>query len=99
MASHIKPWSESDPLTERVNAENGLLLNTLHDRAFDKGLISVSDDYEILISVELRKMCKSDISGVLAWICDPMRGRVNPPKKHRPSPEFLEYHRNVIFKG
>ncbi len=37
VASHIKPWSESDPMTERTNPCNGLCLNALHDKAFDRG--------------------------------------------------------------
>ena len=34
-ASHIKPWAK-DTLN-RVNPRNGLCLNVLHDRAFDRG--------------------------------------------------------------
>lgn len=99
VASHIKPWSDSDPLTERTNVENGLLLNTLHDIAFDRGLITFSDSYEVVISRELRLMCASDTSGVVRWICDPQRNRISLPSTHRPKREYLEYHRDVIFKG
>ena len=41
IASHIKPWSVSDSKTERTNPRNGLCLNSLHDKAFDKGLITI----------------------------------------------------------
>lgn len=35
-ASHIKPWAAADK-TEKLNPQNGLCLNALHDRAFDRG--------------------------------------------------------------
>lgn len=44
-ASHIKPWKDSDPRTERTNPQNGLCLNVLHDRAFDRGLITLDSDF------------------------------------------------------
>src|SRR5258708_2851259 len=36
VASHIIPWAEDVP--NRLNPRNGLCLNALHDRAFDRGL-------------------------------------------------------------
>lgn len=99
VASHIKPWRDSDPLMERVNVENGLLLNTLHDRAFDKGFISLSDSYEILVSHELRGLQTKDESGVVKWICSSAGSRISVPRTHRPNQEFLEYHRDVVFRG
>ena len=49
IASHIKPWKASTP-TEKTAASNGLLLNAFHDRAFDQGLISIDDDYRIMVN-------------------------------------------------
>ena len=37
VASHIKPWKDSDSKTERTNPMNGLTLNALHDKRFDNG--------------------------------------------------------------
>ncbi|OYT11200.1 MAG: restriction endonuclease [Bacteroidetes bacterium 4572_112] len=37
VASHIKPWSEDE--SNRLNPSNGICLNNLYDRAFDRGLI------------------------------------------------------------
>ena len=53
IASHIKPWAESDPKTERVNPSNGLSLNALHDKAFDKGLITVTPNYIVHASYKI----------------------------------------------
>ena len=54
IASHIKPWKVSDEKTERTNPQNGLCLNALHDKAFDKGLITINKKYEIIISSQLK---------------------------------------------
>lgn len=56
VASHIKPWAVSDPKTERTNPCNGLCLNALHDKAFDRGLITVLPDYTVRVSKELKKL-------------------------------------------
>lgn len=53
IASHIVPWSKDQK--NRLNPTNGLCLNALHDRAFDKGLITISaEDYKIKVSSKLK---------------------------------------------
>lgn len=52
LASHIKPWRESDP-NERLDGFNGLALAPNLDRAFDQGLITFGSDGRILISSSL----------------------------------------------
>ncbi len=47
IVSHIIPWKED---IERTNPQNGLCLNSLHDQAFNKGLISINTNYMIVIS-------------------------------------------------
>ena len=53
VASHIVPWSK-DP-RERLNPRNGLCLNALHDRAFDRGLISVDPSFTVRVSRKIRE--------------------------------------------
>lgn len=48
VGSHIVPWAED--ATQRLNPRNGLCLNALHDRAFDVGLMTVSDDLRVQIA-------------------------------------------------
>lgn len=43
-ASHIIPWADCLTDAERLDANNGLLLSSLWDAAFDAGLVSFSDD-------------------------------------------------------
>ncbi len=52
VASHIKPWSESNN-QERLDVNNGFLLCPNHDALFDKGYISFNNDGRILISENL----------------------------------------------
>ena len=57
-ASHIIPWSKSR--SRRVDPRNGLSLCVLHDRAFDRGLISVDKNYCVIISkiIKPKRKCK-----------------------------------------
>lgn len=52
VASHIKPWSQSNN-QERLDINNGLLLCPNHDALFDKGYISFDEDGTIMISDSL----------------------------------------------
>jgi hypothetical protein len=52
-ASHIVPWAECATDEQRLDVHNGLLLSALWDSAFDAGLISFSDEGNILISATL----------------------------------------------
>ena len=48
VASHIVPWSlDSKNL---MNPQNVLCLNALHDRAFDKGLITIDDSFKVVVA-------------------------------------------------
>ena len=91
--SHIKPWALSDK-TERLNPQNGLCLNALHDRAFDRGLISVTDDYSVMVS---NQVTHSTSGVVQKLLLDYAGRRINLPSRFIPHPDFLEWHRDNIF--
>jgi putative restriction endonuclease len=92
-ASHIVPWSHN--AQHRTNPSNGLCLNTLHDRAFDRGLLTITPDYRIQISPKLQKP-KSN-AGDLLLAFDGISIRL--PQKFLPNPDFLEYHNQHIFQA
>lgn len=52
VASHIKPWSQSNH-KERLDVDNGLLLCPNHDALFDRGYISFHNNGKVLISSSL----------------------------------------------
>jgi putative restriction endonuclease len=94
VASHIKPWSDADPASERLAADNGLLLNAFHDRAFDKGLMTIDDKYHIIVS---RKVKKDDVTK--RWLFDFEGQTIQMPRRCRSRREFIEYHNDVVFQG
>lgn len=92
IASHIVPWSQ-DKLN-RLNPSNGLCLSAIHDRAFDKGLMTLTDDLTVVISEDLMRCHDGFVKAVLL----PMQGRmIELPERFAPKPEFVTWHRNVIF--
>ncbi len=87
-ASHIKPWRTSSN-HERLDHYNGLLLNPNLDVLFDYGYISFNNEGTILISEELQEEEKNilDINEKMALS--------QIEDNHQ---EYLEFHRNSIFK-
>ena len=87
-AAHIQPVASSGPDAIR----NGIALSGTFHWLFDRGLISVSDDYRILVADKVpeqaRRMLNPD-------------GKILKPESdgHCPSPYFLKFHRDNVFKG
>tara|TARA_R110000822_G_scaffold107922_3_gene237038 strand:- start:10380 stop:11087 length:708 start_codon:yes stop_codon:yes gene_type:complete len=81
IASHIKPWSESND-AEKVNPENSILLCSLHDGLFDKGYISISDDYKVIFR-DKANLEKQNIKTDLIF---------RQPNKEAPKTDYLNYH-------
>jgi predicted restriction endonuclease len=92
IASHIVPWSWDK--ANRLNPSNGLCLTAIHDRAFDKGLISLTDDLKIVVSAELKRNTEAFVVGVLL----PLDGKtIELPERFAPQPEFIAWHRSELF--
>ena len=94
-ASHIIPWNVSKEL--RADPRNGFCLCALHDRAFDRGLITVGTDYRLVIARELKRKNPGSLHRV-AFI-DLDGKRINLPSKFLPANACMEYHRTVRFGG
>lgn len=89
IASHIKPWAESDD-NERVDVNNGFLFTPTYDILFDKGYISFKNDKSLIISTTLDKNTRSALNLIQNMIINtlPIKGREL----------YLEYHRDIILK-
>lgn len=87
IASHIKPWKQSDDL-ERLDGENGLLLAPHIDRLFDKGWISFTDTGDLLVTESAAPILE-------AWGIVPS---LNVGKFTAKQQEYLHYHRTNILK-
>ncbi len=94
VASHIVPWSFNTK--ERLNPQNGLCLNSLHDKAFDKGYISITPDYDLKISRKLHT--SSTDATVNDYFIKYANMKIKLPQRFMPKKEFLEYHFNKIFE-
>ena len=97
VASHIKPWKDSDPKTERTNPRNGLCLNSLHDKAFDQGLITLDDSYRIILSSRINEAFMD--RNTRDWFVFYKDKEIQLPNKFLPDKSFIEYHNDVIFLG
>lgn len=97
IASHIKPWKDSNEKTERTNPSNGLCLNALHDRAFDKGLITLDKNYRVVISKRLSDVGMDE--NTHDWFYSYVNQEIKLPNKFFPGRDFIEYHNDVIFQG
>ncbi|WP_110514113.1 HNH endonuclease [Herpetosiphon llansteffanensis] len=94
-ASHIVPWAHA--AEQRVNPHNGLCLNTLHDRAFDRGLITITPDYRIQVAATLIKSSANSATNDLLLAYD--QRQIELPARFQPDPAFLRYHNQHIFQG
>lgn len=94
VASHIVPWRSDE--NNRLNPSNGLCLSSLHDKAYDCGLISVTPDFVIKVSTQLQKQEGSPLARDYLMGMD--GESICLPKKFVPTREFLEYHHSEIFQ-
>ncbi len=92
VASHILSWAGSP--AHRVDPRNGLCLNALHDRAFDRGLMFIGERAEVRFSAGLRsKLSARKADPTLEWMLS-FEGRlIAIPRRFRPDPDFLKQHR------
>lgn len=87
VASHIKPWIQSNN-QERLDVNNGLLLCPNHDALFDKGYITFDDDGMIMISDKL-----DEITRVFLNINETMHIKMNASQQ-----SYMKWHRENLFK-
>jgi hypothetical protein len=92
-ASHIVPWSHDPAL--RLDPRNGLCLNALHDAAFDRGLITLSDRFVLQVSTRV----KAEVPGTIYKEMFESRAGapITMPERFTPAPEMLEFHRRNVF--
>lgn len=96
VASHIKPWAVSSP-QEKASVRNGLLLNALCDKAFDRGLMTVLPDYTVRVSSKLPHTAENErwifsLDGTGIALPD------DPSRETWPDKELLRYHNDCVFE-
>jgi putative restriction endonuclease len=88
-AAHIQPVASKGPDSVR----NGLALSGTVHWMFDRGLISISDDFKILVA---KNHVPEDAVRFLN-----QSGLINLPKDETlyPNEHYLKFHRDLVFKG
>lgn len=95
-ASHIIPWHANE--TRRADPRNGLCLNTLHDRAFDRGLITFDPELRLVLAIGLKNKIEDDDSEFpRRAFCDLEGTQLRLPERFAPDPIALEHHRLHVF--
>ena len=94
IAGHIKPWSIDQK--NRLNPQNGIAINALHDKAFEAGLLTITTEYKIKLSSELLKQKKSNMLEKYFFQYD--NKEIILPSRFLPNSDFLKYHNDYCFK-
>jgi len=94
VASHIIPWSES--VERRADPTNGLCLNALFDRAFDRGLITFDREFRVVVSQRLKDA--ADAAELACSLREAESRRLLVPHRFPPASDALEHHRQRIFQ-
>jgi putative restriction endonuclease len=89
-AAHIRPVEQNGPDI----VTNGMALSGTAHWMFDRGLLSLSDNFEILISRQV-----NDPQGVSSFINKSGRANVPAKRSDHPHPSFLKWHRDNCFKS
>ena len=93
IASHIVPWSVN--LKNRLNPCNGILINALHDKAFEFGYITITEDYKVLVCNELLE--STDTANV-EFFKKIHQQYLLLPTRFLPHKEFIKYHNQEKFR-
>ncbi len=88
-AAHIRPVADNGP--DFIG--NGIALSGTMHWMFDRGLVSIDEDYTIL---KVQKALPQQVERLLN-----SSGKLALPNDstYRPHPKFLEFHREQVFKG
>lgn len=93
-ASHIVPWSKDD--ANRVNPRNGLCLNAIHDRAFDRGLLTVTPEFKVMVSKTIERGKENEAVQNFLLRYDGLE--IDMPDRFFPDKKFLRYHNKNVFR-
>ncbi len=94
VASHIVPWATDKK--NRLNPHNGLCLSSIHDQAFDRGLLTVMPDLSIRVSSQIKREGERTKLGRLLSSLEGTK--IQAPRRFMPASEFLQWHNDERFE-
>jgi predicted restriction endonuclease len=92
-ASHIVPWSVDK--IRRADPTNGLAFCVFHDRAFDRGLMTIDKYFRVVLSQKVKVMDAPKLHRV-GFLEIEGKGIILP-EKFAPDQTALAYHREQVF--
>lgn len=94
-ASHIIPWSENE--RRRADPRNGLCLNPLHDRAFDRGLLTFDEELRAIVSPQLKTDSPPPLHA--EFLVGIAGQQLRLPVRFEPDVAALAWHRREVFRA
>lgn len=91
-ASHIVPWSKDE--RNRLDPSNGLFLSATYDAAFDRNLLTLDEDYRVVISKRIRDQYSNE--SVSTYFEKIEGSRISLPDNYLPGQKYLEKHREKL---
>ena len=88
-ACHIVDWSED--IENRLNPSNGICLNALFHKAYDRFYIGISPDYDIFISDRLFDE-QYEQDNIRSFFSHYHKTKIQMPDRFLPNKELLEMH-------
>lgn len=87
-AAHIISWADNESL--RTEPTNGLCLNPFFHKAFDKFLITITPDYEIIVSEKL--LSSTDDIDTFKYLENLQHSNITMPSRFLPDKKLLTLH-------
>ena len=90
---HISPWGKDKK--NRQNLNNGLCLSLILHKCYDEGIITIDQDYKVLLSTKI------DDDELFSYLFPYNRKKIKLPIKREfyPDKKLLLNHTNEVFKG
>lgn len=92
-ASHIIPWAVD--ATSRLDPTNGLCLNALYDATFDRGLMTLDEQYRVVFTRSLREAVTNEVWDT--WFGRYEGQHIELPERLVPRSAALQFHREHVF--
>lgn len=96
VASHIVPWAED--AKNRLNPRNGLCLNALHDRAFDRNLMWIEPNFIVKLSPNIHRVTAKS-NETVDWLLSFDGKQLLFPESFQPDRELLARHASNALRG
>jgi len=93
VASHIIPWSKDE--TRRALPTNGIALNGLYDKAFDRYLISFDENFKLILSDRIKRQSNNKI--IQQYFFRFENKKLEMPCRFYPDRDALKAHREVMY--